>query len=416
MASLINDDTDTATTKYGYYKRVEEDLRKRVARGEWKPGMLLPRRRDLAREYEIDINTLQRAILPLVADGTLLAEGKRGTIVNGVSDTPLIPQQRVQTNSASANRVRRSGVAEDFLRKATIGVVAQLETGQALAASTGTTHTRDTLRSIESTCTNHGGQVRLFNTYLAGGTGCGANDAIATLLTEGVDAIIVIDIFDNPAIGMELGSMPVPEDFPLVYISSVGNFVPYLHVFYDQRHAGYLAANHLLDRGWNDITFLAPYRANWVEDRIAGARLAVERSGRDNCRFTVVPLSRHAEQFETDELQLSNVAVSEAIANNLLKGGIIAANDSIAKHVAAQMATRGLTFGTQYALAGFDDDIESSSLGLTSVRPPLEEMGAVAVRLAGRRLAGEQVNLHVCLRSQLVARSSTSGIAPNSMI
>jgi LacI family transcriptional regulator len=190
--------------------------------------------------------------------------------------------------------------------------------------------------------------------------------------------------------------------------------VPYLHVFYDQRHAGYLAANHLLERGFKDITFLAPYRANWVEDRIAGARLAVERCGLDNRSFTVAPLARHAQQFETDECQLSSIAVSEAMSNKQITGGIIAANDSIARQVAAQLATQGLTVGTDYAMAGFDDDIESSSQGLTSVRPPLEEMGAVAVRLAGRRLAGEVVNLNMCLRSQLVARSSTSGKAPDS--
>jgi len=415
MTQAVTENVDQPGTKYGLYKRVEHDLRRRVTEGEWKEGALLPRRRDLAREYRIDVNTLQRAILPLVADGTLKAEGKRGTFVSDGSEPVVIPDRvatPLQVRDASGedvwSGVNSARASSTSLKNKTLGIIVYIVTGQVLGSDTGAIHTRDIVRAIEASCANAGGQARLFNTYLAGGVGCRVIDAARVLLAERVDALLVLDIYDNPAIGVELCSMPSSKEVPLVYVSSVGNFVPHLHVFYDQRHAGYLAATHLLERNWTDITFLAPYRANWVEDRITGARLAVERSGIEGATFQVVPLNPKGEQYDSEEADVKKSAIHDACMRGQIRGGVITANDDIARLVINEATEAGLTIGVDYAVLGFDDDVESASMGLTSVRPPLEDMGAVAVNLLSGRIAGGSANMHVSLRSQLVVRASTS--------
>ena len=69
------------------YQQVEASLRQRLHEGEWAAGVSLPGRRKLAEEYGVALSTVQRAIASLLDDGTLMADGNRGTFV-GRSDRP----------------------------------------------------------------------------------------------------------------------------------------------------------------------------------------------------------------------------------------------------------------------------------------------------------------------------------------
>jgi LacI family transcriptional regulator len=65
---------------------------------------------------------------------------------------------------------------------------------------------------------------------------------------------------------------------------------------------------------------------------------------------------------------------------------------------------------TELSVVGFDDVPEAalSDPPLTTVRQPIQQMGAVAVELLVRLLGGEQVEpAHVRLPTQLVRRGST---------
>jgi len=48
------------------FQRIDADIRRRIADGEWSPGVVLPSRRELAVEYNVAVKTVQRAITPLV--------------------------------------------------------------------------------------------------------------------------------------------------------------------------------------------------------------------------------------------------------------------------------------------------------------------------------------------------------------
>lgn len=59
------------------YLEVADDLRTRLARGEWPPGTKLPSRAQLAAEYRVGRNVTQRAVDRLIAEG--LVEGRAGS-------------------------------------------------------------------------------------------------------------------------------------------------------------------------------------------------------------------------------------------------------------------------------------------------------------------------------------------------
>ncbi|HEY3332913.1 MAG TPA: GntR family transcriptional regulator [Capsulimonadaceae bacterium] len=63
------------------YRRIEEDLRARIRDGYWTVDTQIPGRRELAKHYQVEVSTVQRAIASLLYDGVLRSESGRGTFV-----------------------------------------------------------------------------------------------------------------------------------------------------------------------------------------------------------------------------------------------------------------------------------------------------------------------------------------------
>lgn len=74
--------------------RIERTLAERILRGEYPPGGRLPPLRDLAREFEVTLGTLQRALARLERTGLVVArQGSGVTVLDPyeVSDLSLLP-------------------------------------------------------------------------------------------------------------------------------------------------------------------------------------------------------------------------------------------------------------------------------------------------------------------------------------
>lgn len=62
-------------------RRVMDDLTRRIAAGEWRPGTRLPGRRQLAAEYEVSISTIRTVRDRLEAAGIVEVVAKGGMYV-----------------------------------------------------------------------------------------------------------------------------------------------------------------------------------------------------------------------------------------------------------------------------------------------------------------------------------------------
>lgn len=90
---------------------------------------------------------------------------------------------------------------------------------------------------------------------------------------------------------------------------------------------------------------------------------------------------------------------------------MFAASDETALGVIEAARTRGLRVPEDLSVVGFDDTqlAKLSAPPLTTIRQPLREMGAVAMRTALRLAAGDVLDSHhVELATQLVERRSTA--------
>jgi LacI family transcriptional regulator len=90
---------------------------------------------------------------------------------------------------------------------------------------------------------------------------------------------------------------------------------------------------------------------------------------------------------------------------------IFAGSDEVALGVVEAARARGLRVPEDLSVVGFDDTqvARLAAPPLTTVRQPLQEMGAVALRTALRLAHGGKVDSHhVELATELVVRRSTA--------
>jgi DNA-binding GntR family transcriptional regulator len=70
------------------YVQVADDLRRAIERGEYQPGQRLPSGRAIASQYKVALNTAQRAVDLLKAEGVLISYPPRGVFVRSPSEEP----------------------------------------------------------------------------------------------------------------------------------------------------------------------------------------------------------------------------------------------------------------------------------------------------------------------------------------
>ena len=145
----------------------------------------------------------------------------------------------------------------------------------------------------------------------------------------------------------------------------------------DDTLGGRLAMSHLLELGHLDVLFVGgPEGEGPVEDRFAGALLAVESAG-----LAPSVLRR----INTPGPTLSDrTAVGDAILEGAtMPGAIFCAYDTIALAVQATLARQGVIAPRDVSIVGYDD-LEAARLApvpLTSVSQPKYEQGFEAARI-----------------------------------
>jgi LacI family transcriptional regulator len=221
------------------------------------------------------------------------------------------------------------------------------------------------------------------------------------LATAGRQAAIVVtsELAAADLTALTRARIPVvvidPLNLPSARVTSVGstNFA-----------GGMAATHHLLDLGHRKIAYLGgPTAAACNQARMHGYRGAMEAEG------APVP----DEYVRTGRFSYEHGVGGGAVLLDLPRPptAVFAGSDETALGVIEAARVRGLRVPEDLSVVGFDDTpvARLAAPPLTTVRQPLREMGAVAVRTALRLAAGEAVDSHhVELATELVVRQSTA--------
>ena len=168
---------------------------------------------------------------------------------------------------------------------------------------------------------------------------------------------------------------------------------------------GQSAARHLVELGHRRVAYLGGRAsAECSQARLGGFRSALEAAGVTLPEEYV--LSTQDFHYE-DGIQGS----PQLLSLPKRPTAIFAASDELARGAIEAARSVGLSVPDDLSVVGFDDTeiARIASPPLTTVRQPLEEMGAVALRTVLRLLAGEKIESnHVELATTLVVRASTA--------
>jgi DNA-binding LacI/PurR family transcriptional regulator len=357
---------------------------------------MLPGRKRLSAEYDVHVQTVERAVKALVDDGILEIEGTRGTFVSSAKRGAPIDLPASPTRSAAPQIELPCEASERCRTGATVGIVT---TDYQISLQSGVI-----LLNIEKSFSAAGGSTVFCDRIVKGDTMMSLHDAILQLFEQGVDVVVAIVI-----------STPFPRDLvmlmheglPIVCVTSSPLQQPGWNVYYDSFDAAYQATRHLLNRGCKDFLFLAHEPEPWANDRLEGMRAALEHARLDADRLRVRFAASAVGDTAGSLARCVEIAAEELSAGMPL--GIVAANDHVGHRVIEAARTLGKTPGADFLLVGFDDGVGSNSLGMSTMRPPLEELGQNAARLAVRALADDPTVQRVCLSYHLLKRNSTQG-------
>jgi DNA-binding LacI/PurR family transcriptional regulator len=165
-----------------------------------------------------------------------------------------------------------------------------------------------------------------------------------------------------------------------------------------------IATRHLLDLGHTRIALLAGTQSwPFARARLDGFRAAMDRAG--------VPVAPELVRVAPLYVEGGRDAALELLALPEPPTAVLASNDLQAHGVYEAARRRGLHIPRELSVVGFDDLPFTRWAGppMTTVRQPLERMGATAARMIVELADGMTLAQHrVELSTELVVRESTA--------
>lgn len=90
------------------YQQIMDQIRQRIAVGDWPPDTPLPSVRELAADIKVSVITVKRAYLELVREDVIVTQQGKGTWVNGSLDMDRLQREELAEHLEQAGKLARS--------------------------------------------------------------------------------------------------------------------------------------------------------------------------------------------------------------------------------------------------------------------------------------------------------------------
>src|SRR5579871_5069517 len=359
-------ETNTQFRAVSVYRRIEADLRAQVNEGRWPIGTMLPSRRNLAKQYGVDERTIQRAIASLLEDGTLRADGGRGTFVN-------------ESAATSAPRAARSTAV-----KTVALIFDQCSTHIYPSTQANMRGIYRTFQAQDTDC-----RVLTFDTHSDTLEQICALEqrALDVIETEGIDGVILCHTGSLGA-AAQLSRM-IENGIPIVFIDHCPPRMNCDFIGVANSEGAREAVDYLLSLGHRRIAYLATTQTiSTIEERLAGYRQALQAAG-------IAPSPDLIRRMD-HEASLLGLRQQIRIAADYFRTlpepptALLAVNDNVAHVFITEAEALGWSVPGDISVVGFDDIEQFSPRApfLTTIRQPFELIGARAAELLLHNMEG----------------------------
>lgn len=221
--------------------------------------------------------------------------------------------------------------------------------------------------------------------------------AVKFLREKRVDGAIILAHNISDEITLESAR----KGFPLVVLDRKLKSEFVYHVEVDNVHGGYLATEHLIKNNHKQIAYISgPNNSHDNKQRFQGYMDALKHHG----------ISYQTKWKASGDFTREGGyrATKMLIAQRDLPKGIFYANDEMAIGGLQAFKDNNIDVPSDISVIGFDDIqlAEYVSPPLTTIKQPKYEAGALSVHLIFQLLAGDSVDHHYKLSTELVERKS----------
>ena len=181
----------------------------------------------------------------------------------------------------------------------------------------------------------------------------------------------------------------------------------YPSVDVDDTAGGYLAGQHLVERGRRDLVFFGgPGGDPQIHARFEGLRLAVVESGGDPNRIRRIDSAGNTGAQRRE-------AARRILDLDPAPTGVFCANDLLAMALESSALAAGRRIPEDLEVVGYDDidSAETAPVPLTTIRQPQFEIGVAAATLLLSRARGDLSGESVSFAPTLIERASTTSRA-----
>lgn len=354
------------------YEQVELDIKNKIQKGILLPGQQIASQNDLAREYEVSLITIKKALYNLVNEGVLYTRIGKGTYVA----------------EPSAKKI-------DLSAHKTIGLVLR---------DIKHPYFSYVVHYIEERANELG-----FNLLLSSSSNSMEKEEaqINRFRNLGVDGIIIASLSLQYRATEYIKKLH-EENFPYVMVS-------YMHdpecwyVGSDHEYGGFLATEHLIKLGYKKIGFLHVGRGNLLSE--------IRKNGYYRA------LSEYNIPYDSKLIYYTGDENFEFINDRFIQGyqfgknfknldikpdALFIHSDLMAVGFENALLEEGLSIPEDVAIVGFDG-IEAAALAsvpLTTIVQPVEKIGRLSVDVIQKRIEGIDVGNRTILKPTLIIRES----------
>jgi len=358
------------------YQQVFENLAGEILSGKYSPGQKLPSEAVLVRQFKTSRITIGRALHDLVQRGLVERVAGSGTYVR--------PQPALHGGRLFGLLIPDRGTTEIFDPICHGIASAPQAAGHALLWGTAPLAPL----SIEAQA------LRLCQQFIdreVSGVFFAPIERAPAAKRANLEILSRLEKARIPTVLLDRGVLPYPQRarYDLVGI--------------DNRRAGYLAAEHLIQHGSRHLLFLAyAGSASTVDDRLAGFREAILANG-----LTLAADAVH-------RVEVINQHSIRRLLGTRKRGGraVVCANDRTAGQLMHVLLNLGYAIPADVRIVGIDD-VEYASLlpvPLTTVHQPCRAIGEAAMAAMLDRVARPDLPVRdILVECHLVIRESCGG-------
>jgi LacI family transcriptional regulator, galactose operon repressor len=357
MANLVN----KALFKHSAYTKMNEDIINAIKRNELRPGEGLLSKRQLAKTYGISYVTVHRGIKKLVDNGYLITIPQKGIFVSA----------KTESNTS----LKKVGL---YLPSLKISINMRILTG-----------VEDELRKKNM-------QFFLVNGDLASDQG-NIENLKKLLHTTDLDGLIILgtiakdDFYEikylRPKMKIMLlgGNMRFPETDCIKC---------------DNEGGAYLATDHLIQRGCNNVVFLGSNKKHETSlERLSGYLKAMKIHHLEPRHFS-----------GNYSYECGRNAIGSLLESGHVFDGLVCFTDLVAMGAISRLDEEGIKVPQDVLVTGFSNLTEAQYYAppITTISVDYMTMARQAVNKLGEKKSGKQEHIEIILPVKLIVRKSTT--------